>query len=426
MVSLGALLIVASGGLSPQLQANDLTWPRFRGENGVGISTLAGVPSEWTLSDYEWVRDLTGKGHSSPVVWHDRLFLTCALGDGQRTLVCFDALSGEELWSRTVTLGTNKLHLKNSYASGTPAVDSQRVYAAFADNDHYVVTAYTFTGEQVWTVDLGSYTSQHGQGVSPVLIGERLIVPNDQAGPSAIVALNTNTGDVVWSTRDRPSEEASYSTPILITGPDGKPQLICLSQAAGMSAIDPETGAQLWRTEPFPMRTCGSPVYGGGVLIGTCGSGGNGKYLAAVEPAAPGTAPKVRYTRERELPYVPTPIAHDGHLFLWLDNGVLTCLDMATGTSLKTARIGGKYSGSPVLIEGRLFCISEAGEVVVVAATPELEVLGRNPLGDESYSTPAVANGRVYLRGFHKLACLRAGGAAPAADAGNDPPASQD
>jgi outer membrane protein assembly factor BamB len=123
----------------------------------------------------------------------------------------------------------------------------------------------------------------------------------------------------------------------------------------------------------------------------------------------------VRYTRERELPYVPTPIVHEGRLYLWLDNGVVSCLEMSSGEPIKTERVGGKFSGSPVLIDGRLFCISEQGEVVVVAATPELTVLGRSPLGDESYSTPAVANGRVYLRGFHRLACLRAGRSAAAA-----------
>lgn len=407
-VALASLLALTATG--SRALSDDAVWARFRGDNGVGRSTLTGVPSTWTSADYEWRRKLPGKGHSSPVIWHDKLFVTCGQDDGKRMLLCLDAATGEDVWSRTITLGASHLHLKNSYASGTPAVDAERVYAAFADDQHYVVAAYDHEGEQLWTKDLGSFTSQHGQGVSPMLVGELLIVPNDQAGPSSIVALNQKTGEIVWTTKDRPIEEASYSTPMVITGPDGKDQLIVLSQAAGMSAIDPANGRTLWTTGPFPLRTCGSPVYGGGVLVATCGQGGNGKYLAAVEPTTAGKTPNVRYTRDRELPYVPTPVAHEGHLFLWLDGGVVSCLDMATGEPLKTQRVGGKFSGSPVLIDGRLFCISEEGEIVVVAATPELTVLGKSPLGDESYSTPAVANGRVYFRGFHSLACLRAGG----------------
>jgi outer membrane protein assembly factor BamB len=405
---LPAALLGAMLAITQFAQAEEANWPRFRGMNGTGHSQLVGLPTEWTSADYEWVRKLPGKGHSSPVIWGDKLFVTCGQDDGKRTLVCLNANTGDELWANTMTLGASHLHLKNSYASGSPAVDGEKIFAAFADDQHYVVKAFTFGGDQVWEKDLGSFTSQHGQGVSPMLVGDLLVVPNDQAGPSSIVALNKNTGETAWTTKDRPSEEVSYATPMLLAGPDGKDQLIVVSQATGISGLDPATGGVLWSTGPFPLRTCGSPVYDNGVIVATCGQGGNGKYLAAVEPAAAGQTPKTRYTKDRELPYVPTPIAFEGHLYLWLDGGVVSCLNMATGESVRTERVGGKFSGSPVLIDGKLYCISEAGEVVVVAATPELTILGRSPLGDESYSTPAVGNGRAYFRGFHQLACLKA------------------
>lgn len=412
--SVRGLLLVLLGlttALSGRSAADDATWPRFRGENGEGRSALRGVPTMWTERDYEWTRQLPGKGHSSPVVWKERLFVTCGHEDGKRTLLCLSALTGEELWSQTMTLGANHLHLKNSYASGTPAVDGERVYAAFADDLHYVVNAFTLEGEPVWSKDLGSYDSQHGQGVSPIVHEDLVIVPNDQNAPSAIVALNRRTGEVVWSTTDRPYREASYSTPMVLTRPGRAPELVCLSGAAGLTGIDLETGRLLWSSGEMPLRTVASPVYGQGVVIGLCGQGGNGKYLAAVEPgAAEGGAAHIRYERDRELPYVPTPIVDGEHLFLWMDNGVVACVRMATGETLNTVRVGGKYSGSPVLIDGKLYCISESGEILVVTATPELTVLGRNPLGDESYSTPAVANGRVYFRGFHTLVCLKARG----------------
>ena len=393
------------------LSAGDDVWPRFRGENGTGISRLTGAPTEWTAADYEWSVDLPGKGHSSPVVWKDRLFVTCGDESGRRILVCLNALTGESLWSETITLEANHLHLKNSYASGTPAVDGERVYAAFADEQHYIVTAFTLDGDAVWTQDLGAFTSQHRQGVSPIVYGDLVIVPNDQRAPSSIVALNRHSGERVWTTVDRPYREASYSTPLVLELPDRKPELVCLSGATGLSGFDLQTGKLLWSSGELPLRTVASPVYGEGVLIATCGQGGNGKFLAAVEPGDSGDGvARVRYQRDRELPYVPTPIVHGEHLYLWLDNGVVSCTMMATGETVNTVRLGGKFSGSPVLVGPNLYCISESGEIVVVAATPALEVLGRNPLGDESYSTPAVANGRVYFRGFHKLACLKSRG----------------
>ncbi|MFV0443069.1 MAG: PQQ-binding-like beta-propeller repeat protein [Planctomycetaceae bacterium] len=398
--------------VSSTLPAEETHWARFRGENGTGRSSLKGVPTEWASSDYAWVKPLPGKGHSSPVIWGEKLFVTAGHEDGKRTLLCLSAATGEEVWTHTMTLGANHLHLKNSYASGTPAVDGSQVYAAFADDQHYVVTAYTFDGDEVWTKDLGTFTSQHGQGVSPIVVGELVIVPNDQRAPSSIVALNKTTGEQVWATQERAFREASYATPILVSGPSGADQLVCVSGATGVTAYDPKTGAELWTSGALPMRTCGSPIYGEGVVIATCGQGGNGKFLTAVEPADQGKSPKVRYTRERELPYVPTPIAHNGQLYLWLDSGVVCCVDMTSGENIHTQRVGGKFSGSPVLIDGKLYCISEGGEIVVVNATPALEVLGRSPLGDESYSTPAVAQGRVYFRGFHSLACLSSKSAA--------------
>ena len=407
----GFWLTVVVGGLTlvpPSVSADDAIWPRFRGENGGGISSLKGVPVEWTENDYEWSRELPGKGHSAPVLWHERLFVTCGHDNGKRSLLCLEAATGEEIWARTITLDANHLHLKNSYASGTPVLDGERVYAAFADEQHYVVSAYSFEGESVWTQDLGTFTSQHGQGVSPILYGDLLIVPNDQKAPSSIVALNKDSGEVVWRTSERAFRETSYSTPLLIEGDGGRPELVCLSGASGVTGLAPATGDILWESPEMPQRTVASPVFGEGVVIALSGQGGRGKYLMAVEPGSTSAEARVRFTRDRDLPYVPTPIIHEGRVYLWLDNGVVSCLDLWTGDELKTARVGGKFSGSPVMIDGKLYCISEEGEVVVVEASPELTVLGRSPLGDESYSTPAVAGGRVYFRGFHTLSCLKA------------------
>lgn len=386
-------------------------WPRFRGPNGTGISDLQGLPVAWSEDDYEWVVDLPGIGHSSPVIWDDALFLTTALDDGSRTVHRFDALTGEEVWSQTTRFGTPRIHKKSSLASTTPALDGERLYVAFADETHQLVIAYTFDGDVEWTRDLGAYTSQHGLGVSPIVYGELLVMPNEQAGESSIVALNRKTGEVVWK-HPRPSKEVSYATPMILDLPDHAPQLICLGQPGGLVSLNPLTGDAIWSTSEMPQRTVSSPVYGNGVIIASSGQGGVGKYLRAVSPTGAGdvTGTHIRFERmEKEfLNYVPTPIVRGEYLYLWCDRGIVCCVELPSGRTIWNERVGGNYSGSPVSIDGKLYCVSEEGEVVVLAAAPEFQEYGRSPLGDGSHSTPAVANGRLYLRGFQRLVSLRA------------------
>lgn len=407
VIRCGVLLL----SLLPAVLIQAQEWTRFRGPNGTGISELKGVPTTWSLNDYEWIVDLPGKGHSSPVIWGESLFLTTSQEDGSRTLVCLNAETGKILWTDTIPLGANHLHKKSSYASGTPAVDGKRVYVGFADDEHYTVLAYSHAGERIWTRDLGSFSSQHGQGVSPMVHGDLLIVPNDQRGPSQIVALSVDTGDEVWSTRDRRSGAASYATPMILNI-DGNDRLICLSGTHGLSAHDLATGEEVWASGELPQRTVGSPTFGAGLLFATCGSGGIGKYMVAVDPHGKGDVSEshIKGVRTQNLPYVPTPVVHEDHLYLWNDNGIVCCVDLKGDLTENVwrQRIGGNFSGSPVLIDGKLYCMSEDGEVVVMDASPTYHLHGKSPLPEASYSTPAVANGRVYFRTFTKLASLKA------------------
>jgi len=391
------------------------SWSRFRGVNGNGISDQKGIPTTWSPGDYAWNIELPGVGHASPIVWKDKLFVTSAIDEGAlRFLFCLNPATGKEIWSRQVGFNRSHKHSKNSWASSTPATDGKRVYLAFSDDEHYTFSAYDFDGDLVWQRLLGGFESQHGQGVSPILFNDLVIIANLQKGPSSVVALDKNTGRTVWSSVHS-FYRTSYATPIIVRLKGDKPQLICASGALGVASLDPQTGRLNWMTGEFPepRRTVASPIVAGGLLIQSCGGGGRGNVMIAVDLSDPKDATKnrIRYERKKVLPYVPTPIYYGGHLFLWNDNGVVSCVKPEDGENLWTIRVGGGYSGSPICIDGKLYCITEKGDMIVVPATveqPAATDIQRTSLGDTSHSTPIVAGGRLLIRTYHRLAALEA------------------
>lgn len=393
--------------LPAALTADD--WSRFRGPDGTGVASAPGLPVEWGQSDYAWQVSLPGAGHSSPVVRGKRLFVTASSEDGtERRLVCLDPASGKTVWTRAVALKADKLHLKNSHASGTPVVTDEFVYATFADDEHYVVAAFGVDGKPAWTRDLGPFESQHGHGSSPIVWRDLLIVPNDQDGPSSLVALDARTGEVRWNvSRATADGNTSYSAPLVLEAAGRQPQLITSSKAMGVVSSDPATGRVNWQSEPLPQRPVASPVLAGGVIFQSCGQQGRGTYMVGVDPFAKEDAKRVVFERSKELPYVPTPVAYGDHLYLWSDNGIVVCLDAKKGfETVWTRRVDGSYSSSPVCVNGLLYAVTEDGEVAVIRAAPEFELLGRSPLGDRSHATPAVADGKMFFRTFGKLLCL--------------------
>lgn len=384
-------------------------WRQFRGPGGAGIAKAEGLPTKWGLDDYAWVIELPGIGHAAPIITGQRLFVTSATEEGRlRHLFCLDADSGKELWCRSLGMNTNRKHKKNSFASSTPVTDGQAVFAAFADQEQFFLSAYDLDGQLLWQRRLEGYGSAHGLGASPIIVDGLVIMTGDQEGPSWVRAFDKKTGKTVWSIA-REFRRTSYATPLVIQSEGTSPQLICLSGANGLTSLDPHTGRLNWETGVLPSRTVGSPVYTGGLLIATCGGGGVGKQLIAVDPSPQHvkSGTRIRYTRDRTLPYVPSLIAHGEHTFLWNDNGVVSCMETETSNNVWTKRVGGNYSSSPVLINGKIYCIDEDGNVAVIDATPKFRLYGKSPLGDKSHSTPSVAHNRLYLRGFHKLACLK-------------------
>ena len=395
-------------------QAPAQNWPRFRGENGLGICDLPGIPSSWTDDDYAWKIELPYIGHSSPIVWGKTLFVTSATeGGGERFVHCLNADTGKELWQKSIKLNESRKHQKNSWASSTPVTDGDRVYVLFADDAQLLAVAWDFSGQEAWHRELGAYESEHGLGASPILYDGLLIIPNDQVGPSSLIALNAATGEVVWQSERLPGT-TSYSTPLIVSSGQQGHQIIYLSESNGITSLDPLTGKLNWKTPKLPSRTVASPVESDGLIFATSGGGGTGKYLVALQsdPAVSDES-RIVFERKTTLPYVPSMIVYDGMLFLWGDKGILVCLERQSGRELWSHRIEGGFSGSPICIQDRIFCVTESGEVVVIRAGDQFEELGRSALHDECHSTPAVANEHLYLRTFRHLMAVKAGPGSP-------------
>ncbi len=336
-------------------------WSRYRGDDGLGVSQAKGFPTSWSQGDYEWVVELPGEGHSSPVIWDGDLFVTTATDEGRvRYLLCLDAVTGKTKWSRAAGFNTNPKHAKNSFASSSPATDGERVYVAFADEERFGLAAYDIEGELVWRNWLGPFLSRHGQGTSPIVFEDLVIIPNDQDGPSSIVAYDRRDGRLVWSSL-RESREASYATPLLIELPGKKPQLICLSGATGLSSLDPWSGSLNWSTGELPRRTVASPTYASGLVFAMCGEGGKGVRMIGVDPSGSGAieTTHIKFRRDKDIPYVPAVVGVNDSIFLWTDNGVVICLDPKTQETRWQGRVGGNFSGSPVCVDGKLYCIEE-------------------------------------------------------------------
>jgi len=390
-------------------------WAQFRGPNGAGISTQKGIPIKWTAKDYAWQVNLPGIGHSSPIVWEDRVVVTSAANKGEKRFIeCYHTKTGKSIWSNELGGTTHPKHGLNSFASATPVTDGKKVYVSWGDNDEYFIIAHDFkSGKELWRTQLGASLSKHGHGTatSPVLFEDLVIILNEQdTGTGYIAALDQATGKERWKI-ERKIEIMTYATPIIIEV-KGEPQLINSCLDDGLMGINPRTGKVLWSTPGnFDLRTVAMPVHWKGIVYGSCGGGGKGKLMLAVKVGGKGNVSQthIAWKRQRSLPYVPTPIVYGEHIYLWLDNGIVICANARTGEEVWNERVGrGDFSSSPVCIDGKIYCSSRTGEFTVIKASPKYELLGRSQLGEATHATPAVSKGRMFLRGFKKLYCLEA------------------
>ncbi len=384
-------------------------WNRFRGPNGSGIAPAANTPAKFTEADFNWKIELPGIGHSSPVISGNRIFLTC--GDketAKRYLICVDLDSGKTLWKKEYDSHTFGQHKDNSYASASPTADDERVYFTFMSPESYKVYCLDFSGNQVWTYDMGPWKSQHGGGCSPITFEGTLIVPNDQDGPTAsLVALDARTGKPKWKTPRTPGNTAA-STPCIFQPKGGPAQIILTSTASGISDIDLATGKQNWIiADALKLRSVASPIATDTICAGTCGEGAKNRAGIVLQPnpAAPANAPKLlhKLPTGNDYSYVPTPVIMGDLMFLWADAATVTCVKTATGQQVWQQKIPAlegrlEFYASPIIAGDKLYNISKTGEVICLKAGDQFELLGRSPLNEMCYATPAVAGNRLIIR----------------------------
>ncbi len=433
------LFILVTASLSLAYAEN---WPGWRGPGSLGVSSEKGIPAQWDLSkNVKYKVEVPGLGHSSPIIWGDRIFITTAVNtdpalenwqkgffSGERKpdaseiswkLLCFDRDTGKLLWEQTATQRkpVNARHTKNSYASQTPVTDGTYVYAYFGDQGMY---CYDFQGKLIWSRDLGSFTMRNGWGLgtSPVLYKNFVIQTCDQeTGKSFIIALDKKTGKTAW--QDERDELSSWSTPYLYLQ-GARPELI-VNATRAIRSYDPETGKLLWECRgPATTITVPTPVSSNGLIIVSSGFIREpARPITAFRPGATGditlkegekNSAAIVWRQPTAAPYVPSPIAYGEYIYVLLDQGFLACYEAKTGKEVygrTRIGVGAIFSASPVAVDGKIYCTSEDGDVYVIKAGPVFEVLAKNSIGESVMASPAVSGGKMFIRGIKHLYCIQ-------------------
>jgi hypothetical protein len=378
-----------------------------------GSSLEKDIPVRWDGEKKEniaWKVEIPGKGHASPIVWDDRIFLvTCREDRQDRMLLCLDRRTGRTLWEQTVLHSPleakNKL---NSYASSTPATDGERVYCTFLAGSDMLVAAYDFSGRQRWLVRPGEFHSKHGYCSSIVLFEKLVIVNGDHDGDSYLVALDRASGKTVWKT-PRENKTRSYCVPI-IRDIDGRTQMI-LSGDKCVASYDPRNGRRHWIIDGPTEQYVASLVYNGRLLFMTAGFPEH--HIQAIRPDGHGnvTDTHVVWHTKEGCSYVPSPIASaDGRYFLVVaDDGMASCFAADSGQRHWIERIGPHYSASLVTAGGLVYFLSDAGVTTVVRPGVEFKVVAENNLGEKCFSSPALSQGQMFIRAAGHLYCVGEG-----------------
>jgi outer membrane protein assembly factor BamB len=395
----------------------DDSWPQFRGPDGQGQAGTAKLPLTWSeTSNVVWKKLVMGLGYSSPVIQGNRIWMTSTT-DGRRSVraFCFDADSGRQILMTDELFDVTKsgrVLAKYGYASPTPLIDGDRIFVHFGASG---TACLKRDGTVIWKQTI-PYYQHHGPASSPVMADGTLVIICDGYthsyyddhvhegvdSPQFVVGLDPNTGEVRWKTaRD---SQHSYSTPLVVQVA-GQTQVVCPG-GNGVWAYNPKDGAELWNCKYDGYSVVPRPVAAQG-LIFVC-TGYDNPSMFAIREGATGDCSKthVAWKSSRSIPLLSSPIVVGDHLYLVNDRGIASCLEIKTGKSMWTHRLGGTFAASPICTGDRLYFPSEEGVTFVLRASPNFEELARNPLDGKLAASPAVHGNRLYLRSEKHLYCI--------------------
>ncbi len=384
-----------SAAPSKILQAAEGDWPWWRGPNYNGTTTGQEPPTEWSeTKNVLWKTPVPGRGHSSPTIVGDTIYMATADEQKQvQSVLAFDRATGKPRWKRDVSQGGfPRTHPNNTHATCTVACDGKHVFAAFHHHAKVTLTALDLDGKPAWEKVVGPFDPQlyeYGYAPSPLLYDDLVIVSGDYEDGGWIKAFERATGKPAWQT-DRP-EKLSFSSPI-VANVAGRDQLL-ISGCEKVSSYDPATGKLLWAVAGTTMATCGTMVWDGDTVYAS--GGYPRKQTIAVKADGSG---EILWTNTQKC-YEQSMLATGGHVYAVTDNGIAFCWHGQTGEELWRERLVGPVSASPVLANGHVYATNEKGTTFVFAATPdEFRPVAKNQLGTESFATQTFVGNKIYAR----------------------------
>jgi outer membrane protein assembly factor BamB len=385
------------------LAAHGADWPQFRGPDGQGHADVRDLPREWsTMHNVTWREEIPGNGWSSPIIQNARIYLTTAVqssngGNLSLRALCLDTHTGKTLWNTEIfSTPAVQGHQKNSHASATPVTDGVRLYTHFGS---YGTAALDLKGKVLWRNTSLKYSSVHGNGGSPILVGEALIFSCDGASNPFIVGLNKATGEVLWRTQRNTGAKKtfSFSTPLALAV-DGRTQVISPTSGA-VIAYDSKDGNEIWRVrypEGYSVVPC--PVSGHGLVYVSSAFDNPVLYAIRTDGRGDVTKSHVAWSISKGAPKTCSPLLVGDEVYFVSDAGIMTCADAKTGTVHWQERIGGNYSASPVFADGKIFAQSEEGVGTVLQPGKTFQVLAKNDLKERSLASYAIDEGVIYIR----------------------------
>lgn len=423
-------------------ERTSINWPSFRGPQASGVAEGQQLPAGWNGvigENIKWKVRIPGLAHSSPIVWGDLLYVTSAIssqpdatfkhglfGEGDAStdrsvhkwmVYCIDKRTGKFLWESIAYEGApkEKRHIKNTYASSTPATDGKHVIAFFGSQGLY---CFDTNGKLIWKKDLGilnlgAYDApefEWGTASSPIIYKNKVIVQCDTQKEDFVLALDVESGSVLW--RANRDELPSWGTPNIYAG-EKRVELVT-NASNFIRGYDPETGKELWRLGGSSQITAPTPIFFQDLIVVASGrrpdapifvmrAGASGDITL---PKGSTTSKDIVWSRQQRGPYMPTPLIYGSNLYVLANQGIFDCYELRTGKELYRQRIphqGGGFSSSPVAADGRIYLSSEDGNIFVVKAGVEFQLLSTNPMGERLMATPALSEGRMYVRGEKNL-----------------------